>query len=202
MITGKYLCYFSPLNVCVLPMFSQADTEKQEETSPLGSKAPIWIPDTRATMCMICTSEFTLTWRRHHCRACGKVGQFSQQLFFKLFGFLCVKYRQSLIALQQLLWEQLYGSKPACLVWRTRLRQTNKSGTCFLVSILGQYLCLSPASAIAQYKPRMLAKMFKVSSSLICRLRKKMFSKVSTKFILHLIGMKCRYIQRMFMFLC
>ncbi|XP_029952969.1 FYVE, RhoGEF and PH domain-containing protein 6-like isoform X2 [Salarias fasciatus] len=41
--------------------------------SPLGSKAPIWIPDPRTTMCMICTCEFTLTWRRHHCRACGKV---------------------------------------------------------------------------------------------------------------------------------
>ncbi|TWW75892.1 FYVE, RhoGEF and PH domain-containing protein 6 [Takifugu flavidus] len=41
--------------------------------APLGSKAPIWIPDPRATMCMICTCEFTLTWRRHHCRACGKV---------------------------------------------------------------------------------------------------------------------------------
>ncbi|XP_049892777.1 FYVE, RhoGEF and PH domain-containing protein 6 [Epinephelus moara] len=41
--------------------------------APLGSKAPIWIPDLRATMCMICTCEFTLTWRRHHCRACGRV---------------------------------------------------------------------------------------------------------------------------------
>ncbi|KFP71696.1 FYVE, RhoGEF and PH domain-containing protein 6, partial [Acanthisitta chloris] len=51
----------------------EADPDKQEEDSPLGSKAPIWIPDTRATMCMICTSEFTLTWRRHHCRACGKI---------------------------------------------------------------------------------------------------------------------------------
>ncbi|NXT43710.1 FGD6 protein, partial [Pelecanoides urinatrix] len=51
----------------------ETDPEKQEEDSPLGSKAPIWIPDTRATMCMICTSEFTLTWRRHHCRACGKI---------------------------------------------------------------------------------------------------------------------------------
>ncbi|KAM8890992.1 FYVE, RhoGEF and PH domain-containing protein 6 isoform 2-T2 [Spinachia spinachia] len=40
---------------------------------PLGSKAPIWIPDLRTTMCMICTCEFTLAWRRHHCRACGKV---------------------------------------------------------------------------------------------------------------------------------
>ncbi|XP_036746884.1 FYVE, RhoGEF and PH domain-containing protein 6 isoform X2 [Manis pentadactyla] len=51
----------------------EADSEDKEEVSPLGSKAPIWIPDTRATMCMICTSEFTLTWRRHHCRACGKI---------------------------------------------------------------------------------------------------------------------------------
>uniref|UniRef100_A0A8D0HH68 FYVE, RhoGEF and PH domain-containing protein 6 n=1 Tax=Sphenodon punctatus TaxID=8508 RepID=A0A8D0HH68_SPHPU len=51
----------------------EADPEKEEEGSPLGSKAPIWIPDTRATMCMVCTSEFTLTWRRHHCRACGKI---------------------------------------------------------------------------------------------------------------------------------
>ena len=41
----------------------------------LGSKAPIWIPDTRVTMCMICTSEFSVTWRRHHCRACGRVGK-------------------------------------------------------------------------------------------------------------------------------
>ncbi|XP_036963179.1 FYVE, RhoGEF and PH domain-containing protein 6-like isoform X2 [Acanthopagrus latus] len=44
-----------------------------DDGAPLGSKAPIWIPDPRATMCMICTCEFTLTWRRHHCRACGKV---------------------------------------------------------------------------------------------------------------------------------
>uniref|UniRef100_A0A3P8NN35 FYVE, RhoGEF and PH domain containing 6 n=1 Tax=Astatotilapia calliptera TaxID=8154 RepID=A0A3P8NN35_ASTCA len=41
--------------------------------APLGSKAPIWIPDKRASMCMVCTSKFTQTWRRHHCRACGKV---------------------------------------------------------------------------------------------------------------------------------
>ncbi|XP_037622851.1 FYVE, RhoGEF and PH domain-containing protein 6-like [Sebastes umbrosus] len=44
-----------------------------DDDTPLGSKAPIWIPDPRTTMCMICTCEFTLTWRRHHCRACGKV---------------------------------------------------------------------------------------------------------------------------------
>ncbi|XP_037098630.1 FYVE, RhoGEF and PH domain-containing protein 6 isoform X1 [Syngnathus acus] len=47
--------------------------DSPDSGAPLGSKAPIWIPDLRATMCMICTCEFTLTWRRHHCRACGKV---------------------------------------------------------------------------------------------------------------------------------
>ena len=41
--------------------------------APLGSKAPVWTPDLRATMCTMCTCEFTLTWRRHRGRACGKV---------------------------------------------------------------------------------------------------------------------------------
>nr|XP_027808312.1 FYVE, RhoGEF and PH domain-containing protein 6 isoform X1 [Marmota flaviventris] len=58
---------------CPSRSLEEADSENKDEVSPLGSKAPIWIPDTRATMCMICTSEFTLTWRRHHCRACGKI---------------------------------------------------------------------------------------------------------------------------------
>ncbi|XP_055973909.1 FYVE, RhoGEF and PH domain-containing protein 6 isoform X1 [Sorex fumeus] len=58
---------------CPTRSLDEADAENKEEVSPLGSKAPIWIPDTRVTMCMICTSEFTLTWRRHHCRACGKI---------------------------------------------------------------------------------------------------------------------------------
>ncbi|XP_076028156.1 FYVE, RhoGEF and PH domain-containing protein 6-like [Genypterus blacodes] len=51
----------------------EAESTDLGSGAPLGSKAPIWIPDPRTTMCMICTCEFTLTWRRHHCRACGKV---------------------------------------------------------------------------------------------------------------------------------
>ncbi|XP_010627525.1 FYVE, RhoGEF and PH domain-containing protein 6 [Fukomys damarensis] len=61
------------ITFCPGRSLDETDAERQEEATPLGSKAPIWVPDTRATMCMICTSEFTLTWRRHHCRACGKV---------------------------------------------------------------------------------------------------------------------------------
>uniref|UniRef100_A0A673BDY9 FYVE, RhoGEF and PH domain containing 6 n=1 Tax=Sphaeramia orbicularis TaxID=375764 RepID=A0A673BDY9_9TELE len=56
-----------------ITFISSRSQEEVKQISPLGSKAPIWIPDLRATMCMICTCEFTLTWRRHHCRACGKV---------------------------------------------------------------------------------------------------------------------------------
>lgn len=42
-------------------------------SSTLGKQAPVWIPDYRVTMCQQCTSTFKLTFRRHHCRACGKV---------------------------------------------------------------------------------------------------------------------------------
>ncbi|XP_046357623.2 FYVE, RhoGEF and PH domain-containing protein 6-like isoform X4 [Haliotis rufescens] len=39
----------------------------------LGHKAPLWVPDARVTMCQLCLGEFTITWRRHHCRSCGRV---------------------------------------------------------------------------------------------------------------------------------
>lgn len=39
----------------------------------LGTKAPLWVPDSRVTMCTLCLVEFTLTWRRHHCRSCGRI---------------------------------------------------------------------------------------------------------------------------------
>lgn len=52
---------------------NEEDALPTQEEFVLGSQAPLWIPDARVTMCQICTSEFTITWRRHHCRACGKV---------------------------------------------------------------------------------------------------------------------------------
>ena len=39
----------------------------------VGTRAPVWIPDARVSMCMLCQEEFRWVFRRHHCRACGKV---------------------------------------------------------------------------------------------------------------------------------
>ena len=41
--------------------------------SPLGDTCPVWVPDSHVTMCQDCCVPFTLTCRRHHCRACGRV---------------------------------------------------------------------------------------------------------------------------------
>ena len=40
----------------------------------LGKVAPVWRPDSDTVTCMQCDVVFTFTRRRHHCRACGKVG--------------------------------------------------------------------------------------------------------------------------------
>jgi hypothetical protein len=44
-----------------------------EEDKRLGSVAPEWVSDDLAPACMKCASKFSITRRRHHCRACGKV---------------------------------------------------------------------------------------------------------------------------------
>ncbi|KAJ9595160.1 hypothetical protein L9F63_013518 [Diploptera punctata] len=52
---------------------SYPENENSAEPFKLGHEAPVWIQDRRVTMCQSCTAEFTVTFRRHHCRACGKV---------------------------------------------------------------------------------------------------------------------------------
>ena len=49
--------------------FMSVQFEKEE----LGKRAPTWIKDQAASMCMVCAREFTVFFRRHHCRACGRV---------------------------------------------------------------------------------------------------------------------------------
>lgn len=35
--------------------------------------APVWIPDKLTSTCMGCSRLFSVFWRKHHCRACGKI---------------------------------------------------------------------------------------------------------------------------------
>ena len=39
----------------------------------LGDRAPVWVPDRAAGRCQQCGLVFSLTCRRHHCRACGEL---------------------------------------------------------------------------------------------------------------------------------
>ena len=43
---------------------------------PLGHLAPPWLPDSSVSMCQLCSVQFTVTRRRHHCRACGMVSKY------------------------------------------------------------------------------------------------------------------------------
>ncbi|NWQ80382.1 FGD5 protein, partial [Columbina picui] len=40
---------------------------------PLGERPPPLVPVSHVMMCMNCGCDFTLTLRRHHCHACGKI---------------------------------------------------------------------------------------------------------------------------------
>ncbi|XP_071960250.1 uncharacterized protein [Antedon mediterranea] len=64
---------FKALSVDKDEMDSRPVTESGEDSFHLGLRAPRWIRDDEATMCMRCALDFGLTRRRHHCRACGVV---------------------------------------------------------------------------------------------------------------------------------
>lgn len=52
----------------------QSGVHTRKPFTTLGEVAPVWVPDSQAPNCMKCEARFTFTKRRHHCRACGKVG--------------------------------------------------------------------------------------------------------------------------------
>ncbi|KAI1890889.1 hypothetical protein AGOR_G00158250 [Albula goreensis] len=54
--------------------FSSCSSEVREKLwMCLGEKAPTLVPVSQVMMCMNCASDFSLTLRRHHCHACGKI---------------------------------------------------------------------------------------------------------------------------------
>uniref|UniRef100_A0A668A016 FYVE, RhoGEF and PH domain containing 5a n=1 Tax=Myripristis murdjan TaxID=586833 RepID=A0A668A016_9TELE len=54
--------------------FSSCQGEARERLRlSLGEKAPTLVPVSHVVMCMNCTSDFSLTLRRHHCHACGRI---------------------------------------------------------------------------------------------------------------------------------
>ncbi|XP_049846671.1 uncharacterized protein LOC126299057 isoform X1 [Schistocerca gregaria] len=84
---------------------SAKDNENFSETFKLGKEVPVWIQDGRVTKCQCCVAVFTVTFRRHHCRACGKVvcsncSDFRAPLQYKRFqpDRVCVDCYESLLA--------------------------------------------------------------------------------------------------------
>ncbi|XP_066554262.1 FYVE, RhoGEF and PH domain-containing protein 5b isoform X2 [Amia ocellicauda] len=55
--------------------FSSSNSSEAREKlwMSLGEKAPTLVPVSHVMMCMSCASDFSLTLRRHHCHACGKI---------------------------------------------------------------------------------------------------------------------------------
>ncbi|XP_029007332.1 FYVE, RhoGEF and PH domain-containing protein 5-like isoform X2 [Betta splendens] len=54
--------------------FNSCSGEARDRTRLcLGEKAPTLVPVSEVMMCMNCTSDFSLTLRRHHCHGCGRI---------------------------------------------------------------------------------------------------------------------------------
>ncbi|XP_066527987.1 FYVE, RhoGEF and PH domain-containing protein 5 [Hoplias malabaricus] len=56
-----------------LNTFSSSSETREKLWMSLGEAAPVLVPISHAMMCMNCASDFSLTLRKHHCNACGKV---------------------------------------------------------------------------------------------------------------------------------
>src|SRR5690606_37828792 len=45
----------------------------RNEDDLIGAQAPVWVPDSFSNYCELCSCEFNIIIRRHHCRNCGKI---------------------------------------------------------------------------------------------------------------------------------
>ncbi|NWW91744.1 FGD5 protein, partial [Rhynochetos jubatus] len=55
------------------PTFHSSVELRERLGVPLGERPPTLVPVSHVMMCMNCGCDFTLTLRRHHCHACGKI---------------------------------------------------------------------------------------------------------------------------------
>eukprot|EP01125_Pyxidicula_operculata_P004527 TRINITY_DN170_c1_g1_i2.p1 TRINITY_DN170_c1_g1~~TRINITY_DN170_c1_g1_i2.p1 ORF type:complete len:534 (-),score=121.18 TRINITY_DN170_c1_g1_i2:4-1605(-) len=50
-----------------------SNINNNSKTASPSSSAPVWVPDSEAKICKLCSTKFTFTNRRHHCRQCGDI---------------------------------------------------------------------------------------------------------------------------------
>merc|ERR1719242_559195 len=63
-----------PAKVISTPFAKMQDKERNTNLQPVKKRAKItWQANNSANGCTICTRQFTLLKRRHHCRRCGKL---------------------------------------------------------------------------------------------------------------------------------
>lgn len=48
-------------------------TGNRTKSRNISSLAPVWVPDSECSTCVICDVKFTFIERRHHCRQCGLI---------------------------------------------------------------------------------------------------------------------------------
>jgi len=51
----------------------RSETLARNQEEVVNTTAPVWVPDAEAKTCSLCSTKFTFTNRRHHCRQCGNV---------------------------------------------------------------------------------------------------------------------------------